>query len=126
MAAGRRLSSSPFSSHAHVRFSGPPTSPYLAGIDFTAYNAGGGPPVYTALSVAAAADVLDALIGQEPAAAPGALGSWWRDLWDAVKSGAAEVVHFAVSVGRDIYLGLKYIVQSASSSTSTRCWPPPA
>ena len=82
-------------------------------LDFTAYHAGGGPPVYTALSVAAAADVIDGLAGQELAAAPGALGSWWRDLWDAVKSGAAQVVHFAVSVGRDIYLGLKYIVQGA-------------
>ncbi len=33
-------------------------------IDFTAYNAGGSPPVYTALSVAAAADVIDGLTGQ--------------------------------------------------------------
>lgn len=81
-------------------------------LDFTAYHAGGGPPVYTSLSVAGAADVIDGLAGQG-AAAPGALDSWRSDLWADIKSGAAQVVHFVVSAGREIYLGLKYIVQGA-------------
>jgi hypothetical protein len=86
-------------------------------LDFSSYQTGGGAPVYTALAVADAANVIDGFAGLAPAgltgAGPRAVGSWWRDLWDDIKSGAAKVVDFAVSVGREIYWGLKYVVQGA-------------
>ncbi len=37
------------------------------------------------------------------------LGSWLRHLWDKIKRGVAKVSKLVVSIGKDIYLGLKYI-----------------
>ncbi len=37
------------------------------------------------------------------------LGSSLRHLWDKIKSGVAKVGKLVVSIGKDIYLGLKYI-----------------
>jgi hypothetical protein len=42
-------------------------------------------------------------------AAQRSLGSWLRHLWDKIKSGVAKVGKLIVSIGKDIYLGLKYI-----------------
>jgi outer membrane protein assembly factor BamB len=67
----------------------------------------------TPLSVADAANAIDALAGQAPAE-PGSVFSWLRKLWEKIKSGAAKVVQIVVSVGKEIYLGLKYVEASVT------------
>lgn len=63
---------------------------------------------FVSMPVAEAADAIDALVGEEPAA-PGSFWSKLRELWDKIKAGAAKVARFVVSVGKDIYAGLQYI-----------------
>ena len=63
---------------------------------------------FTPMSVVDAANAIDALVSAE-LPAPGSILSKLRELWDKIKSGAATVARFVVSVGKDIYIGLQYI-----------------
>ncbi len=62
----------------------------------------------TELTPATAAAAIDALEGT-PEELPGSFVSWLRGLWDDIKSGVTKVEQIVISVGRDIYIGLKYI-----------------
>ncbi|MCS5692752.1 PQQ-binding-like beta-propeller repeat protein [Cyanobium sp. FGCU-6] len=75
-------------------------------IDFSAFHNQSGPPIYTPLSVADAANSIDALSGTSEIATA-SFGSWWSYLWHAIEKEGAKVAHVVVSVGREIYLGLK-------------------
>jgi hypothetical protein len=65
---------------------------------------------FTQMTVYDAAAAIDALEGAEMAA-PGSFWSKLRELWDKIKQGAVKVGKFIVSVGKDIYIGLKYVEQ---------------
>jgi outer membrane protein assembly factor BamB len=80
----------------------------LANPGFTGFAYDGAAFTVTPLSVADAANAIDALAGQT-AAAPGSFWSRLRALWEKIKSGVATVAKIVVSIGRDIYLGLQYI-----------------
>ncbi len=78
----------------------------LAVAGFTGFSYDGA--AVTPLSVADAANAIDALQGQT-LAAPGSFWGALSALWDKIKSGAAEIGQIVVSIGKDIYAGLKYI-----------------
>jgi len=80
----------------------------LAAPGFTGFAFDGASFTVTPLSVADAANAIDALTGQT-AAAPGSFWSRLRELWEKIKSGVAAVAKIVVSIGKDIYLGLQYI-----------------
>ncbi|MEZ4716787.1 MAG: hypothetical protein R2851_11970 [Caldilineaceae bacterium] len=74
---------------------------------------------YTPLSVADAADAIDALDGAAPddlppGALPGGFFSWLKKAWEAikkaVKEAAGSVAKFVISVGKSIYVGLQYVI----------------
>ena len=61
------------------------------------------------LTPATAAEAIDALDGSAEEL-PGSFISWLRGLWDDIKKGVSKVAHIVVSIGRDIYAGIKYVV----------------
>jgi hypothetical protein len=76
-------------------------------------------PTYASMSAAQAANEIDQLDGipwQPPGVADSAslgarkLGGWWSEFWNAVKELGAEITHFFVSIGEDIYVGIRYFV----------------
>ncbi|MEZ4715357.1 MAG: hypothetical protein R2851_04610 [Caldilineaceae bacterium] len=62
----------------------------------------------TELTPVTAAEAIDALEGT-PDALPGSFVSWLRGLWDNIKNGLSTVEQVVVSIGRDIYAGIKYV-----------------
>jgi hypothetical protein len=95
-----------------------------AGLSYTSSNDGTAPLAYNALSPAEATMAIDALEGQDwltsvhatprvkAAAQAGTLhlGSWWDDFWNWLKDAAATVTHVVISVGEEIYLGIRAVV----------------
>ncbi|MBV9172420.1 MAG: PQQ-like beta-propeller repeat protein [Chloroflexi bacterium] len=95
----------------------------MTGLSYTSSNDGSAPLVYTTPSPAEATMAIDALDGQEwltsvhatarvkAAAQAGRLhlGSWWDDFWSWLKGAAATVTHVIISVGEDIYLGIRAV-----------------
>jgi hypothetical protein len=94
-----------------------------AGLSYASSNDGSAPLAYSPLSPAEATLAIDALQGQDwltsvhatprvkAAAQAGTLhlGSWWDDFWNWLKGAAATVTHVIISVGEEIYLGIRAV-----------------
>lgn len=80
------------------------------------------PTTYTSLAHADATAAIDALtadqdwqasgLGAPPCA--GRLGSWWSSFWNWIKGAAATITHIIISVGKEIYAGLRFIWKGVS------------
>lgn len=80
------------------------------------------PTTYTSLAHADATAAIDALtadqdwqasgLGAPPCA--GRLESWWSSFWNWIKGAAATITHIIISVGKEIYAGLRFIWKGVS------------
>lgn len=92
------------------------------GFSLVSNDNGSLPTTYTSLAHADATAAIDALtadrdwqasgLGAPPCA--GRLGSWWSSFWNWVKGAAATITHIIISVGKEIYAGLRFIWKGVS------------
>ena len=100
-----------------------------AGLSYASNNDGTAPLAFNAPSPAEATLAIDALEGQDwltsvhatarvkAAAQSGTLhlDSWWDDFWNWLKNAAATVTHVIISVGEEIYLGIRAVVDGVEN-----------
>lgn len=88
-----------------------------AGLRFVS-NDGSAPPSFSVLSHADATIAIDALDGQEwtPSGLAGVpvLGSFFSSFWDFIKHAAAAITHIVVSIGKEIYAGIRFIANGVA------------
>jgi outer membrane protein assembly factor BamB len=76
-------------------------------------NPDGSANEFSSLAVTDAAIAIDQLEGRDGMSAllqVGGISDWFKHLWDDIKKGFAKVTQFIVSVARDIYVGIQYVV----------------
>jgi hypothetical protein len=92
------------------------TAVVAAPVGLQLVNDGSDAPAFSVLSHADATMAIDALApdGQEwtPSDLVGAplLGSFFSSFWDFIKHAAATITHIVVSIGKEIYAGIRFIV----------------